>query len=70
MCFLTYIYFKLFSLINFFNFFTKIVVGGEKSGRRYVNFYNHFLKNLIYPNAWLSIIYFMIRRIKKIFNGK
>ena len=70
MSFWRYIYCKNFALRNFFNFFTKIVVGGEKSGRRYVNFYNHFLKNLIYPNAWLSIIYFMIRRINKIFNGK
>ena len=63
--FFKYIYCKNFALRNFFNFFTKIFIHGEKAGRDYVNFYQHFLKNLIYPNAWLSIIFFVIRSIKK-----
>ncbi len=70
MSFWRYVYCKNFALRNFFNFFTKIVIGGKKSGRDYVNFYNHFFKNLVYPYAWLSIIFFMIRSINKIFNGK
>lgn len=60
-----YIYCKNFALRNFFNFFTKIIIYGEKSGRNYVNFYKHFFKNLIYPYAWLSIVFFVIRSIKK-----
>ena len=66
MSFWRYIYCKNFALRNFFNFFTKIVIGGDKAGRNYVNFNKHFLQNLIYPNAWLSIIFFVFRRIKKV----
>ena len=62
-----YIYCKNFALRNFFNFFTKIAIHGNKAGRNYVNVYKHFLKNLLYPYAWLSIIFFAIRTIKKIF---
>jgi len=60
-----YIYCKNYALRNFFNFFVKIIINGDKAGRNYVNFYKHFLKNLIYPYAWLSIIFFAIRTIKK-----
>jgi len=60
-----YIYCKNFALRNFFNFFTKIIIHGEKAGRNYVNFYKHFFKNLIYPYAWLSIVFFVIRSMKK-----
>ena len=37
-------------------------------GLDYVNFGNHFFKNLIYPNAWLSILYFIGRKAKYIIN--
>ena len=62
---LKYIYCKNYALRNFFNFFVKIIINGDKAGRNYVNFYKHFFKNLIYPYAWLSIIFFVIRTIKK-----
>jgi len=65
MGFWKYIYCKNYALRNFFNFFVKIIINGDKAGRNYVNFYKHFLKNLIYPYAWLSIIFFAIRTIKK-----
>ena len=68
MSFWRYVYCKNFALRNFFNFFTKIAINGKKSGRSYVKFYDHFLKNLIYPYAWLSIVFFIIRSINKIFN--
>ena len=32
-------------------------------GRNYINFKKHFFYNLIYPNAWLSIFYFIFRKI-------
>ena len=65
MSFFKYVYCKNFALRNFFNFFAKIMINGERAGRNYVNFYNHFFKNLIYPYAWLSIIFFVMRSLKK-----
>jgi len=59
-----YIYTKNYSLRNFFNYFFKILIGGEKRGLNYINFKNHFFKNLIYPNAWLSVFYFIARKVK------
>jgi len=70
MNFWRYIYCKNFALRNFFNFFTKILINGDKGGRQYVKFYKHFVRNLIYPYTWLSIIFFAIRRIGKILNFK
>ncbi len=61
-----YLYCKNYALRNFFNFFCKILIYGDKSGRSYVNFKNHFFKNLIYPNAWLSILYYILRSINKV----
>lgn len=54
---------KNFALRNFSNFFFKIFIRGKPAGRHYVNFYKHFLSNLIYPNAILSIFYFIFRKI-------
>ena len=64
--FFRYIYCKNFALRNFFNFFAKIFIFGKKSGRQYVNVRKHFFYNLVYPNAWLSIIYFLFRFIRKV----
>lgn len=61
-----YIYTKNYSMRNFFNYFFKILIGGKEMGLHYISFKNHFLKNLIYPNAWLSIVYFLIRQLKRI----
>ena len=64
--FFKYLKSKNYALRNFFNYFCKIVVGGKEKGLGYVKFKRHFLSNLIYPNAWFSIIYFLLRSIKKI----
>jgi len=64
--FIQYIYTKNYSLRNFFNYFAKIIIGGKKNGLHYINFKKHFLKNLIYPNAWISIFYFIFRKLKNI----
>ena len=50
---------------NFFNFFFKILIKGEKAGLHYINFRKHFLKNLVYPYAWLSVFFFAFRTFKK-----
>ena len=64
--FFKYIYTKNYAMRNFFNFFFKILIMGDKAGISYVSFTRHFLKNLIYPYAWLSIIFFTIRKFKMI----
>lgn len=69
MNFWKYIYCKNYALRNFFNFFTKILINGDSAGRQYVNFYKHFFRNLIYPYAWLSIIFFAIRSFNKVFRS-
>ncbi len=61
--FFKYIYCKNFSLRNFTNYFMKILIGGKKSGTNYVNIYDHVIKNLFYPNVYISIISFFIRKI-------
>lgn len=62
--FFKYVYTKNYSMRNFFNFFFKILINGDKAGISYISFTNHFLKNLIYPYSWLSIIFFVIRKSK------
>ena len=62
--FFQYIYSKNYSLRNFFNYFFKIMINRDKMGFAYINLKKHFFKNLIYPNSWLSIIYFIFRKIK------
>jgi glycosyltransferase involved in cell wall biosynthesis len=68
--FFQYIYTKNYALRNFFNYFFKILINGEKMGLNYINFKNHFFKNLIYPNAWLSIFYFIFRKIYLVLKRK
>ena len=70
MNFFQYIYEKNYSLRNFFNYFFKILLNGNKMGLQYISFKNHFFKNLIYPNSWLSIFYFFARKLLKLFKLK
>ena len=60
---LKYLYCKNFSLRNFSNYFFKIIIGGKKHSTDYIHVYNHIIKNLIYPNVYISIISFLIRKI-------
>lgn len=63
-----YIYNKNYALRNFFNYFLKIFLNGDKMGVKYINLKNHFFKNLIYPNSWMSIFYFLFRKLKIMFS--
>ena len=65
-----YLYCKNYSLRNFANFFAKIFLGGKKTGLQYVSFRKHIFKNLIFPYAWLSLFFFIYRRLKKMLNLK
>ena len=62
-----YLYCKNFALRNFSNYLFKIIIGGKKKGRNYLNIKNHILKNLIYPNVYLSPIYFILRKFLNFF---
>ena len=59
-----YIKNKNYALRNFFNYFFKIFFYGEQMGLNYINLRRHFFSNLIFPNAWLSIMYFINRKIR------
>lgn len=60
---------KNFALKNFFNYFIKILMNRKKMGFKYISLYKHFFPNLLYPNSWLSIIYFIFRKIKVSFRN-
>ena len=61
-----YLVCKTFSLRNFANYFTKIFMGGEKSGLHYIDFKKNFFFNLYFPNVYLSNFYYLIRFLKGI----
>jgi len=66
----SYLYSKNFALRNFSNYLFKIIIGGNQMGRNYLNIKSHILKNLFYPNVYLSLIYFIFRKIRKIIGFK
>jgi glycosyltransferase involved in cell wall biosynthesis len=66
--FFRYIYCKNFSLRNFTNYVIKILLSGKKGRSHYIDVRKHIFSNLIFPNVYLSIIYFFIRKIKQILN--
>ena len=68
--FFQYIYEKNYSLRNFFNYFIKIYLNKTDMIYKYINIKEHIIKNLIYPNAWFSIFYYMVRKINKILKLK
>ena len=67
--FFKYIYCKNYTLRNFASNLTKIIIGGKTTGLHYLNFNKHIFQNLLYPNVYLSIFYFIFRKII-ILNGK
>ena len=48
---------------------TKTIIGGKATGIHFLNFNKHIFQNLLYPNVYLSIFYFIFRKII-ILNGK
>ena len=67
--FFKYIYCKNYTLRNFASNLTKIIIGGKTTGLHYLNFNKHIFQNLLYPNVYLSIFYFIFKKII-ILNGK
>ncbi len=60
---------KNYALRNFFNYFVKIILNGDKMGLNYINFRKHFIMNLVYPYSWLSIVFFFKRKIINLFKA-
>ena len=61
-----YLYCKNFALRNFANYHLKIFLNRSNgSGWEYVNVFKNIVKNLIYPNAFLSIFYYLFRKFNK-----
>ena len=63
--FFRYIYCKNYALRNFFNYMIKIFILKKKARYQYVSFKRHIFNNLLYPNVYLSLIYFILRRLRK-----
>jgi len=68
--FFQYIVNKNYSLRNFFNYFIKIILNGNKMGLNYIKFKQHFFPNLFYPYAWLSIVFYIKRKLGSVLNTK
>lgn len=65
-----YISYKNYALRYFMQDMIKILLDKKNSGLEHVSFKKHILTNILYPNLYLSVIYFFIRRIKRIFINK
>jgi len=57
-----FIYCKNYALRNFVPYLAKILLR-KKSGLEYIKFSKHILKNLFYPNVYLSFFYFIFRKL-------
>ena len=62
----SYLINKNYAFRNFMNYLVKIIISGKSGGIHYINFYKHIFLNLIYPNVYFSLIYFIIRKLKKL----
>ena len=60
-----FLMYKNFSLKNFIPDFIYLYLNKKELGLSKLNLYSHFFKNIIYPNFYLSIFYFIFRKIKK-----
>tara|TARA_B100000686_G_scaffold354799_1_gene467307 strand:+ start:136 stop:1161 length:1026 start_codon:yes stop_codon:yes gene_type:complete len=64
MPFWQYIKCKNFALKNFAFFIGKILISKDTRGIEYLSFYKHIIKNLIYPNVYFSLFFYIYQKIK------
>lgn len=61
-----YINCKNFALSNIIPHLVKMFLNKEQSGYIYINTNKHILNNMLYPNFYLSVIYYLKNKIKAI----
>lgn len=67
--FFQYLMCKNFALRNFFNYLLKVFINKKSKGREYINFKDHCLKNMIFPNVYFSFFTFFYRKLKFFFKS-
>ena len=71
--FFRYIYYKNYALRNFAADMTKLIIDKDPRIRNYFNLKEHFFKNLIFPMAYFSLIYYacmkMVYIYRRVKNG-
>jgi glycosyltransferase involved in cell wall biosynthesis len=66
-----YIYCKNKALSNFIPHLLKMLLNKENSGYNYIILRKHIINNMIYPNFYLSVIYYLNKKLNNIlFNNK
>ena len=60
--FLRYIYCKNYSLKDYSYLMFKIFFSKKTMGKKYFNFYDHLLRNLLYPNSYLSFFSICLKK--------
>jgi glycosyltransferase involved in cell wall biosynthesis len=65
-----YLYCRNFALNNFISDVGAIIIYRETSGYQYINLWSLFLKNALFPNTYLSLFYFIFRKVTSIFRKK
>lgn len=63
--FYKYYFYKNFVLRNFLPRLLKIVFYKDKKNYKYISCFNHVIKSLLYPNAYLSAFFFLYRKFLK-----
>lgn len=64
--FFQYVYCKNKALSNFIPHLVKMLLNKENSGYYYIIFRKHIINNMIYPNFYLSVIYYFKKKLKNI----
>lgn len=65
-----YIYCKNYALSNFIPHFINMLINKEKTGFIYIQPRKHILNNMLYPNFYLSFIYYFQRKLKQLLINK
>ncbi len=64
-----YIYCKNKALSNFIPHLLKILLNKENSGYDYIILRKHIINNMLYPNFYLSVIYYLYKKLKNILSN-
>jgi len=68
MPFWRYFYCKNYALRNFAASMAKLILDTDHRVKNYFNLKEHFFKNLVFPMAYLSLIYYSYRKVINIYN--